>query len=447
MKSLTRISLLFAVVLSGCQNANVPSLSWDEAESGSYTEQNHGIPVYGKATVDYKKNGKSILEIDLADPVIVSVAAKPEGWGHFQFPEIKRATNGSLMAIWNMQDDAISSYGKPGLDSAVSHDGGKTWVAANGETTTELLLPGGDHLTIYRPVAPELSTLSLPASLTTAPAHDGATSDPFTLYKVSELPDQLQGVYVKRLRKGESSWIEEHNILNDPHLVRYSRSGLFPVFWGGDMKVAEDGSVVAGIYPGLMVDMDSKVEPSGTFFYRSTDEGRTWNVLGRIAYLPDLALDPNGAKRRVFGFTEPAFEILSDGTFLCVQRTRDGQGNSPMYASRSFDKGVSWSKPEVMAPFGVLPRLLQLENGVVVLASGRPGVQLRFSTDPGATEWTDPFEMLSWEGEGAPSCGYTELLAMGPDRFLLIYSDFKHGNETGELRKAIKVREVVVRKK
>ena len=43
------------------------------------------------------------------------------------------------------------------------------------------------------------------------------------------------------------------------------------------------------------------------------------------------------------------------------------------------------------------------------------------------------------------SCGYTSLLATGPDRFLIIYSDFKYKNAAGEIRKAIKVREVIVR--
>jgi hypothetical protein len=36
------------------------------------------------------------------------------------------------------------------------------------------------------------------------------------------------------------------------------------------------------------------------------------------------------------------------------------------------------------------------------------------------------------------------LLATGPDRFLIIYSDFKYPTPTGERRKAIKVREVIV---
>ncbi len=58
---------------------------------------------------------------------------------------------------------------------------------------------------------------------------------------------------------------------------------------------------------------------------------------------------------------------------------------------------------------------------------------------------TKPFEMMSHKPDAyGASCGYTNLLATGRDRFLLIYSDFRYITETGELRKAIKVREVRV---
>jgi len=45
---------------------------------------------------------------------------------------------------------------------------------------------------------------------------------------------------------------------------------------------------------------------------------------------------------------------------------------------------------------------------------------------PFGERWTDPFEMLPFGNEkDQVSCGYTELLATGRDRFLLIYFDFR----------------------
>ena len=93
----------------------------------------------------------------------------------------------------------------------------------------------------------------------------------------------------------------------------------------------------------------------------------------------------------------------------------------------------------------MLPRLLRLKNGVTVLSSGRPGVQVRFSTNRNAETWTDSFEMLPYHNlPDVGSCGYTGLLATGPDRFLLVYSDFRFLNAAKEIRKAIKIREIVV---
>jgi hypothetical protein len=145
------------------------------------------------------------------------------------------------------------------------------------------------------------------------------------------------------------------------------------------------------------------------------------------------------------GFTEPTYEILADGSFICVARTTDGIGNGPMYISRSVDMGRTWTKPQIFTASGVLPRLLQLQNGVTILASGRPGVQLRFSNDGQGKVWTNAFEMMPYiDYKDQVSCGYTGLLATGPDRFLIVYSDFRHVTSAGEVRKAIKVREVIV---
>jgi len=114
-----------------------------------------------------------------------------------------------------------------------------------------------------------------------------------------------------------------------------------------------------------------------------------------------------------------------------------------MYSVRSADQGRTWSPPQSFAETGVLPRLLQLRNGVLVLSSGRPGVDLRFSTDNGRT-WSPAKELLPLPDRAkiqADSCGYTSLLPLGKDRFLIAYSWFTPPSG----RKSIYVREVRVR--
>jgi hypothetical protein len=404
----------------------------------------HDIPAYGATNFIYKKENQPSLKVRLGEPAVIVVATKPEKWGWYQFPSISRWPDGTLEASWAMLADSITSYGKAGSGSAISTDGGKTWQSYSGKlkAVDGLLLLNGDRLQVVTPKAIKTSELHLPSPVGMANENYSKVKQP--LYRHSELPPEVQGVCLSRLAKGSTQWVSERAALDDPQALRYSLIDLFPIIWWGDMHNASDGSVIAGIYPGYRLRDDGTTDPKdGVFFYRSTDAGHSWKIQGRIPYQPDLAADAKGAER--MGFTEPAYEILADGTFLCILRTTDGLGIGPMYASRSSDLGKTWSKPEVIAPFGVLPKLLKLENGVVVLSSGRPGVQLRFTMD--GKVWSDPLELLPIESGKQPdqiSCGYTSLLATGPDRFLIIYSDFRHPNEQKESRKAIKVREVSV---
>ena len=409
--------------------------------------------VFGEPSiaVTLRPPGQPALKVRLSEPMVVGVATRPEEWGFFQFPTLARWSDGTVAASWQMAADSIVSYGSGASGGAISKDGGKTWTRLTGEKgISGFLLPNGDRLQVVTPKAIKTSELRLPTSVSQIETYDKVKQ---TLYRLSELPPEVQGVCLSRLPSGKTEWVTERASLDDPQALRYSLSDLFPIVWWGDMHLAADGSLLAGIYPGLRLKDDGSVDPKGgVFFYRSSDAGHSWHIQGRIPYQPDLVADPKGAQRQ--GFTEPAFEILADGSFLCVTRS-DG----PMYASRSQNLGRTWSRPEVIAGNGVLPRLLRLTNGVVALSSGRPGVQLRFCADGRGKAWTQPIELVPSMNEkdtvssgSAPaswyatqvSCGYTFLLATGPDRFLIIYSDFKYKNAAGEIRKAIKVREVIV---
>jgi len=401
------------------------------------------IPAYTAQDINYKRGNKSILNIRFSDFAIAGVASRPEKWGYFQFPKIARKPDGSTQVTWSMNMDSMDAYGLDSHGSANSVDGGKTWtIQSKQETIGGLLLPNGDRIEITTPRPIQTAHLKLPKPI--GVGEDTYSKSNYAFYRLSNLPDSCRGVYLKRLKKGETEWKTEQDSLYDPDAARHTVSGRMPIVWWGDMHVAADGSVIAGVYPGALIKANGAIDAkSGVFFYRSADGGHSWQVQGRIPYQPDLVADPKGDKR--MGYTEPAFEILEDGSFLCVMRTSDGVGIGPMYASHSKDLGKTWSKPEVIAANGVLPRLLLMKNGVVVLASGRPGVQLRFSKNGEDKTWTDPFEMLPYQNEkDQVSCGYTGLIATGKNSFLIVLSDFKYKTPGGDIRKAIKVREITV---
>lgn len=449
--------LFFTIVLISCTTQKkIPTEKVDATGFPSRAAAinfSNGIAAYSETSIDYKDDA-SKFKIHFKEPVVVGVASKQEKWGYFQFPNIGRRTDGAVQAKWNMTRDAIEAYGEETHGAAISFDNGKTFrLIDSAQTTGTLELPNGDKLELYTPKALKETDLKLPKPI--GSALENYRKSNFTFYKLHNLPESRNGVYFKRLKKGEKEWkLEKANIIDD-NAARYSLAGLIPVLFWGDIRVAKDGSLIAGIYPGFYIDKNGKVDPRmGAFFYRSIDNGHTWNIQGRILYYGDEVGDPAATKR--MGYTEPAFEILKDGTFLCVLRTTDGAGNGPMYASYSKDIGKTWTQPQIITPNGVLPRLLQLKNGVTVMSSGRPGVQLSFSTDPNGIKWSKPFEMLPYSyeslkkeqngGMAQVSCGYTGLLPIGKDRLLLIYSDFNYKNQNGEIRKAIKVREIQVSK-
>lgn len=392
---------------------------------------------------DSGDGGKEYDGVRIGEARVVAVADEEVGWGYYQFPSISRWEDRTLCLTYNIAPDTAESYGSPRA-VMTSKDGGKTWNRHMGEWgAAGLLLPNGDRIGIATPKPYRLSDLKLPEPVGIKTATYGKQQ--YIMYRLNDLPRKLRTVRISRLRKGERDRNIEHAWVDDPLALRYSLREVFPIVWWGDMHVVGDGSVIAGIYPGNMVREDGSMEPKGgVFFYRSTDYGRTWKIQGRILYQPDIEADPKAMERD--GFSEPTYEVLADGSLLCVMRTTDGAGIGPMYASRSTDLGKSWSKPRVIAPNGVLPKLLRLENGVLVLSSGRPGVQLRFCRDGKGERWSEPIELVpvTEKDPHKDTCGYTGLVATGPDSFLIAYSHFKHKTERGDVRKAILVREVKV---
>lgn len=448
---------LFATALAACEPTNSSYGKWEQRPTESYLTLRHGIPAYNDTIIDYYINGSKILTVELKAPVTVAVADREYHWGYFQFPQIYRAIDNQIVVKWGMAEDHASSYGKHGYAWAASNDDGKTWVISDDKNLPPgggFLLANGDRVRIDTPVAIDTTELKLPSRAGGSVGE--AYGRTFSFYKHEDLPEKLQGVYLSRITNGETEWKAEHNKLIDPGAVRYTDNNLFPVVWWGDIQQTSAGALVAGVYPGFFLNDEGKVDPCGVLFYQSTDNGRSWSRLGQIAYEPELEHDPKGDQRYALGFTEPAFHILANGTYLCVMRTTDGLGYSPMYISYSNDQGKTWTKPKVFTSTGVLPKLLQLDNNVIALASGRPGMQIRFSSDESGNEWTEPFELFPFEDDNVPleaarkwktlSCGYPELLKIGKDRFLIVYSDFAHINEDGEERKAIKVREIIVNK-
>jgi hypothetical protein len=454
--------LVLSLAIGACSTSNkltldggkTTAVTWNEKTVRTPGKITFGINAVEQTMVNYQRNGKSEFSIRLGQPNIIIVADKPQPWGFYQFPTISRLTNGNLHAEWAMHPDDIHSYGTPAVGSKVSADGAKTW---HEEMPDSALIAGyklanGDMLRVVDPKPVKVSDLKMPPAIGITNFKYRKTN--FTFYRLNDMPSGVNGIFINRLAKNQTKWKLEQAKLTDPKAVRYSSRGLVPVVWWGDIHTMKDGSLLAGVYPGYYLKDNGDIDKQmGVVFHRSTDNGHSWKIQGRIPFQADRSIDSMATDR--IGFTEPTYEVLADGSLLCVIRSADGDGvtngvgNGPMYASRSTDMGLTWTKPVVIAAAGALPRMLHLKNGITVLTSGRPGVQLRFTKTGLNDSWTDACEMLPYESESTQlpylvSCGYTGLLATGPNRFLMIYSDFKHKTAAGEERKAIKIREIIV---
>ena len=407
-------------------------------------------------TLKVLKDGESVAIIKLGEPIVIAQAEEECDWGWFQFPVLYYVEAGSMMVQWQMKPDNYTVYGDNESNARlISKDNGITWISEDRDyyhkDNMHVELADGNILQfIYCDSKDTKQYEGMPMSVNANPVSDR------WFYKESELPEELRGVYFECWNKQTGNTSVIHSNLYDPGLLRYSyvKDDLMPILFNGDVKKLEDGSLVAGIYPGYYQNLNGEVLDCAISFYMSTDQGYNWERIGKIPFQTSAGIDPDSyVIKDGEGFNEPTFEILGDGTFLCVMRTGF---NTPMYKSLSNDKGRHWSVPEPFTSNGVNPNLLRLENNVLVLSSGRPGVQVRFNIDGDGTLWTEPIEMLPFMEEGGrygnspsrwPTCGYTSLLPANEHTFYVVWSDFTRENKNGVPRKAIMFRKIEVIKR
>lgn len=416
-----------------------------QVEANPSLEIHEGYVSKKAETILVKKGRKTIARVHLSEPVMVAMAVQDEEWGFFQFPSIGKSDDGTLIVSWQMKEDSHKTYGVKSNRRYIpmmSKDKGKTWHPQDKEYDLHKMgynvtMRDGSFLSVITPKSENIRKYKIfPNAI--------AKNNHYTYYLEESLPENLRGAYFNYKQAGGKTKVI-HAQLDDPGLLRYAQDELMPVLWWGNIKQLSDNSLIAGVYPCDYV-YNKEVVTGGVSFYRSLDRGQSWRIIGKI--LPDSSSLLYKQKGDESGFTEPAFEILSDSTMICVMRT--GM-TAPMYKTISHDKGISWEKCEPFTPNGVMPRLLLLKNGVLVLASGRPGIQLRFSVDGTGRTWTEPIDFIHFMNENGTftrdvSCGYASILEANENSFIIVYSDFTTNNDLNQKRKSIWFRTITVNK-
>jgi hypothetical protein len=155
-------------------------------------------------------------------------------------------------------------------------------------------------------------------------------------------------------------------------------------------------------------------------------DGVQWKIRSIIAG-PECALE--GAE----GPCEVAICRLKDGRLMCVFRLAS---NVPFGQTYSEDEGRTWSTPVAMAnAFSVQPSLAVMDDGMVVLSGGRPGLYLWFNADGTGKDWErvdfQPNHNVSCPADRIEAAGntssYTEVVALDEKHLLCIYDRTAYG--------------------
>ena len=153
---------------------------------------------------------------------------------------------------------------------------------------------------------------------------------------------------------------------------------------GGTIVRDSEGSLVAA-FTGFASDGPTLCKPNEAgwkhcytlAFYRSGDNGSTWNYMSRLDQTQAM---PSAVE----GPCEPTLALLADGRLLLMFRLMSGVN---LWQAFSDTGARTWTEPTQSVAWAVWPQLLRLSSGVLALSSGRPGIGLWLSADGAGEHW------------------------------------------------------------
>lgn len=160
----------------------------------------------------------------------------------------------------------------------------------------------------------------------------------------------------------------------------------------------------------------------------STDDGRTWTVIGTI---------PFHSGHTAADYHEPHAVQAADGRLVAVIRNHGTPHAEETLQTESGDGGRTWSVPRPIGVWGTPAHLLRLRDGRLLLTHGYRrapfGNRARISADHGRT-WSAP-AVLSDDGLG-PDLGYPSTVELADGRLLTVWYEMLKGNPRAVLRQA-----------
>lgn len=147
-----------------------------------------------------------------------------------------------------------------------------------------------------------------------------------------------------------------------------------------------------------------------SFVIESVDDGNTWRYLATL--MEDLE------NKYTEGPNESAVIELANGDMLAVCRV---SSDAPLQQLRSKDGGKSWQYEREIAPFSVAPAMRIMQNGALVIVSGRPKLYLLIDFTGTGENYQ---KVCIYSGAGS---SYASILETAPNELLIVYDESDFG--------------------
>lgn len=402
-------------------------------------------------------------------------------WGVYAIPRMWREIDGRLVIRFNGEIDCGDTDNMYEISNLffVSEDDGKSWsFVENGDEKFDIgILNGienpyihtGENIIAFREKKDLKSIKDVPYKKEFMyPTKEALVRS----YRYGDIPDKCKGLEILEYKDATSlpkvsavviDFPEREILINAKgHRGDYNyvdveervKQNIFKNNYINSVRLLSDGSlgaVACGQNP-LVDDHYSGV----AYFMVSEDKGHTWKKRGTIAQTMELPYGYTGDGHEV------SLSVTKDGVLVCAMRMDVSIMEEPYGAvvAYSEDNGYTWSKPQFVSDASVTPHIISLDNGIVVLVYGRPGVHFKYSLDNGRT-WSKSHSIIGktlaeyrkecdddYKIKYGDTCSYSNTFVekLSGDEFLVLYNNLKYDEGDGVHHKAAFVRKIKIEK-
>lgn len=424
------------------------------------------------------------MKIIIDNPVLVyspPVNAATQKWGVYAIPKMWRNHTGELVIRFNGEQDLGLTEQQAPNKYFISTDDGETWSGVeNGDDIYEGCYFSGINPNFTKLKNGDIIALKHSEDLPPIPEStpylsefkDANGSMIFHSFRYGDIPGECRAIELFRQRNGKITF-EKINYDFPERIVTVQVMGFdrdntgqylpvppklqntiftTPFFTG--LTELQDGTLAAVAHGQNPLVGNRLCEDA--YLIISTDGGHTWQKRSTIA--SDCT--------RKFGCTGDGGEISltqsTNGNLICAMRTDmsiDGCSCNTLVCV-STDNGYSWSKPLKAADASVTPHVVALNDGIVVLIYGRPGVHFKISEDNGLT-WSSSYPIIGRtlqeelaDGNEYHAVKYYDSISysntfidkISGDTILVLYNNQKYDDGDGKRHKAAFVRKITVTK-